>query len=104
MPDDYVQAIGEAVESINGIFVIDCIASGGNVDRHEKMQSRCANFGSAKRMEQFTVLRNGRLGRTRTREINHTQGNSFALDLKKWLQISEAYENGGPPVSRDNAD
>lgn len=32
----------------------------------------------------------------RAREkIDHTQSSSFALDLKKWLQIIEAYENGG---------
>jgi aspartate aminotransferase-like enzyme len=33
---------------------------------------------------------------TRAREhINQTQSSSFSLDLKKWLQIIETYENGG---------
>ena len=32
----------------------------------------------------------------RAREVvMATQSNSFAIDLKKWLQIMETYENGG---------
>ena len=40
------------------------------------------------------MLRNDSAGRTRAK-IDHTQSNSFALDLKKWLQVIETYENGG---------
>ena len=28
LPDDYIKAVGEAVRSVDGIFVLDCIASG----------------------------------------------------------------------------
>ena len=35
------------------------------------------------------------MGERARAKIDHTQSNSFALDLKKWLQIIEAYENGG---------
>ena len=28
LPDDYLKAVGEAVRSVDGIFVLDCIASG----------------------------------------------------------------------------
>ncbi|MGA7595663.1 MAG: alanine--glyoxylate aminotransferase family protein, partial [Gallionella sp.] len=34
------------------------------------------------------------LGERAREKIDHTQSNSFAMDLKKWLQIIEAYENG----------
>ena len=95
LPDDYVQAIGAAVESVNGIFVLDCIASGAmwvdmkkcNVDvlisAPQKGWSStpcCAMIGLSERARE---------------KIDHTQSSSFALDLKKWLQIIEAYENGG---------
>jgi aspartate aminotransferase-like enzyme len=35
------------------------------------------------------------LGERAHEKINNTQSSSFALDLKKWLQIMETYENGG---------
>ncbi len=94
LPDDYIQAIGQAVESVNGIFVLDCIASGAmwvdmkkcNVDvlisAPQKGWSStpcCAMIGLSERARE---------------KINHTQSNSFALDLKKWLQIMETYETG----------
>jgi aspartate aminotransferase-like enzyme len=35
------------------------------------------------------------LGERARAKIDHTQSNSFAMDLKKWLQLIETYENGG---------
>jgi aspartate aminotransferase-like enzyme len=35
------------------------------------------------------------LGEEARKRIESTQSTSFACDLKKWLQIMEAYENGG---------
>ena len=35
------------------------------------------------------------LGENARKQIDDTTSSSFACDLKKWLQIMEAYENGG---------
>lgn len=95
LPDEYLKAVGEAVRSVNGLFVLDCIASGAvwvdmkacNVDvlitTPQKGWSRspcCALIA---------------LGDRARERIKSTQSSSFSMDLKKWLQIMEAYEKGG---------
>lgn len=95
LPDDYLKAVGEAVRSVNGLFVLDCIASGAmwvdmkacNVDvlitapQKGWSSSPCC-----------ALIALGERGRER---IDATQSSSFSMDLKKWLQIMEAYEKGG---------
>ena len=95
LPDNYLLAIGEAVQSVNGLFVLDCIASGAmwvdmkacKVDillsapqKGWSSSPCCAMIGLSERARKM---------------IDQTQSSSFSMDLKKWLQIVEAYENGG---------
>jgi aspartate aminotransferase-like enzyme len=95
LPDDYLKAVGEAVRSVNGLFVLDCIASGAmwvdmkacNVDvlitapqKGWSSSPCCALIAMSDRARE---------------RIESTQSSSFSMDLKKWLQIMEAYEKGG---------
>ena len=95
LPDDYLKAVGEAVRSVNGLFVLDCIASGAmwvdmkacNVDviitapqKGWSSSPCCAMIAMSDRARE---------------RIDATQSSSFSMDLKKWLQIMEAYEKGG---------
>jgi len=95
LPDDYLKAVGEAVRSVNGLFVLDCIASGAmwvdmkacNVDviitapqKGWSSSPCCAMIAMSDRAREL---------------IDSTQSSSFSMDLKKWLQIMEAYEKGG---------
>lgn len=95
LPDDYLKAVGEAVRSVNGLFVLDCIASGAmwvdmkacNVDvlitapqKGWSSSPCCALIAMSDRARE---------------RIDATQSSSFSMDLKKWLQIMEAYEKGG---------
>ena len=95
LPDDYLKAVGEAVRSVNGLFVLDCIASGAmwvdmkacNVDvlitapqKGWSSSPCCAMIAMSDRAREH---------------IESTQSSSFSMDLKKWLQIMEAYEKGG---------
>jgi aspartate aminotransferase-like enzyme len=95
LPDDYLRAVGEAVRSVNGLFVLDCIASGAmwvdmkacNVDilitapqKGWSSSPCCAMVAMSDRAREH---------------IETTQSSSFSMDLKKWLQIMEAYEKGG---------
>ena len=94
LPDDYIKAVGEAVRSVNGLFVLDCIASGAmwvdmkacNVDvvitapqKGWSSSPCCALIGLSERARE---------------KIDSTQSTSFSCDLKKWLQIMETYESG----------
>ena len=95
LPNNYLQAVGDAVREVGGLFVLDCIASGtiwvdmvaNNVDilisapQKGWSGSPCCALVA--------------LGERARSQIDATTSSSFACDLKKWLQIMEAFENGG---------
>ena len=95
LPDDYIRSVAEAIHSIGGLFVLDCVASGTIwvdmeacgvdvlVSAPQKGWSGSPNSG---------LVMLSSLARER---IDSTTSTSFACDLLKWLQIMEAYENGG---------
>lgn len=95
LPDDYIQAMAQAVHQVGGIMVLDCIASGTIwVDMQatgvDVLISAPQKGWSASPCCALVML--SELARQR---IDSTTSDSFACDLKKWLQIMEAYENGG---------
>ena len=95
LPDDYVRAIGDAVRAVDGLFVLDCVASGTVwVDMAE---SRVDVLISApqKGWSASPCCALVALGERARERIDATTSSSFACDLKKWLQIMETFENGG---------
>jgi aspartate aminotransferase-like enzyme len=95
LPDAYLRAVAEAVHAVGGMFVLDCIASGTVwVDMEasgvDVLISAPQKGWSASPCCGLVML--GALARER---IEATTSTSFACDLRKWLQIMEAYENGG---------
>jgi aspartate aminotransferase-like enzyme len=95
LPDDYVQAIGAAVESVNGLFVLDCIASGAMWIDMKQCKVDVLISAPQKGWSSSPCCAMIALGERARAKIEDTQSSSFAMDLKKWLQIIEAYENGG---------
>jgi aspartate aminotransferase-like enzyme len=95
LPDDYLRAVADAVHSVGGLFVLDCVASGAMwvdmvatgvdvlVSAPQKGWSGPA--GCALIM----------LGEEARRRIDLTTSSSFAANLRRWLEIMEAYEGGG---------
>ena len=95
LPDDYLRAVADAVHDVGGLFVLDCIASGAiwvdmvatgvdvliSAPQKGWTGSPCAGF----------VM----LSERARSAIDTTTSSSFTLDLRKWLQIMEAYEGGG---------
>jgi len=87
--------VADAVHEVGGLFVLDCVASGAmwvdmattGVDvlitapQKGWSSSPCAGL----------VM----LGERARARIEETTSSSYACDLKKWLQIMEAYEGGG---------
>ena len=95
LPDAYLHAVADAVHAVGGLFVLDCIASGTVwVDMQatgvDVLISAPKKGWSASPCCALVML--GALARER---IDATTNTSFACDLRKWLQIVEAYENGG---------
>jgi len=95
LPDDYLHRLSAAVHEVDGLFVLDCIASGTVwVDMAatgvDVLISAPQKGWSGPSCCALVALSE----RARTR-IDATTSTSFAGDLKKWLQIMEAYEGGG---------
>jgi aspartate aminotransferase-like enzyme len=95
LPDAYLRAVADAVHAVGGMFVLDCIASGTVwVDMQasgvDVLLSAPQKGWSASPCCGLVML--SPLARER---IDGTTSTSFACDLRKWLQIMEAYENGG---------
>lgn len=95
LPDDYLRAVADAVHAVGGMFVLDCIASGTVwVDMEatgvDVLISAPQKGWSASPCCALVML--NALARER---IEGTTSTSFSCDLRKWLQIMEAYEGGG---------
>ncbi len=95
LPDDYLKAVADAVHSVGGLFVLDCIASGAVwVDMKavgiDVLISAPQKGWSASPCAALVMLNNDALER-----LDQTTSNSFSCDLKKWHQIMQAYVNGG---------
>jgi len=94
LPDDYIRSVADAVHSVGGMFVLDCIASGAIwVDMED---SGVDIFISAPQKGWSASPAFGlvMLSAKANEVINKTQSTSFSCDLLKWLQIMQAYENG----------
>jgi aspartate aminotransferase-like enzyme len=95
LPDDYLAAVAEATHKNGGMFVLDCVASGAmwvnmrdiGVDI---LISAPQKGWSASPCSGFVML-----SANAKERIAATASSSFACDLKKWMEIMAAYENGG---------
>jgi len=95
LPADYLRAVGDAVESVGGLFVLDCIASGAMwVDMKACKVDIVISAPQKGWSSSPCCALIGLSARARTK-IDSTQSTSFSTDLKKWLQIMETYEKGG---------
>ncbi|WP_342078730.1 aminotransferase class V-fold PLP-dependent enzyme [Yoonia sp. SS1-5] len=95
LPDEYLAELAAAAHEVGALMVLDCIASGcvwvdmkaTGVDvlisapQKGWSSTPCAGLVM---MSQRAVDR-----------MAETSANSFAVDLKKWHSIMQAYENGG---------
>ena len=94
LPDDYLKKIGEAVRTVGGLFVLDCIASGAIwVDMKSCLVDVLISAPQKGWSSSPCCALIGLSDRARA-AIEETQSSSFSCDLKKWLQIMETYEKG----------
>lgn len=94
LPDTYLKAVADAVHEHGGLFVLDCIASGTLwVDMRatgvDVLISAPQKGWSSSPCAGLVML-----GERARSAIDATTSSSFALDLKKWLQIMQAYLDG----------
>ncbi len=95
LPDEYLTALAEAAHDVGALMVLDCIASGCVwVDMKatgvDVLISAPQKGWSASPSAGLVMLSERAVAR-----LAETTSDSFALDLKKWRTIMQAYEDGG---------
>lgn len=97
LPDDYVRAVSSAVHEAGGLFVLDCVASGAlwvdMVDLGVDVLLTAPQKGwSGTPCAGYVMLNDAARA-----AVQSSTSTSFAMDLKKWLSITEAYVDGQTP-------
>jgi len=95
LPDDYLKTVADAVHEVGGLMVLDCIASGAMWVDMEATGVDVLVSAPQKGWSGSPCCAMVMLSARARAAIDGTSSSSFACDLKKWLQIMEAYENGG---------
>jgi aspartate aminotransferase-like enzyme len=95
LPDGYMRTIADAAHKVGGLFVLDCIASGAVwIDMKaigvDVLISAPQKGWSASPCSGLVML-----SEVAKAEVKARTSSSFGCDLKKWLEIMEAYEKGG---------
>ncbi len=95
LPDDYLTTLAAAAHEVGALMVLDCIASGCVwVD----MQATGVDVLISAPQKGWSATPSAGLVMMSQRAVDRmadTASNSFAVDLKKWHSIMQAYENGG---------
>jgi len=95
LPDDYITQLAAAAHDVGALMVLDCIASGcAWVDMKatgvDVLISAPQKGWSATPSAGLVMMSDRAVAR-----MADTASDSFAIDLKKWSQIMDAYEGGG---------
>jgi aspartate aminotransferase-like enzyme len=95
LPDDYLRSVADAVHEVGGLLVLDCIASGAMWVDMQATGVDVLVSAPQKGWSSSPCCAMVMLSERARSAIDGTTSTSFACDLKKWLQIMEAFEAGG---------
>ena len=95
LPDDYLREVAAAVRDTGGLFVLDCVASGTIWVDMAAVGVDVLISAPQKGWSASPCCALVMLGRQARERIESTTSTSYSCDLRKWLQIMEAYEKGG---------
>ena len=95
LPDDYMRQLADAVHAEGGLFVLDCIASGAIWVDMQAVGVDILVSAPQKGWSGSACCGLVMLSDLAAQRIESTVSTSFSCDLRKWLQIMQAYEQGG---------
>ncbi len=95
LSDDYIKALSAAVHSVGGLLVIDCIASGCVWLDMKALGIDVLISAPQKGWSSTPSAGLVMLSDAAVKKVDSTESDSFSVDLKQWLNIMRAYENGG---------
>lgn len=98
LPDSYIQQVAQAVHDVNGLMVLDCIASGTVwVDMQKTgvdvLISAPQKGWTGSPCAALVMMSERAVDRMASQTPNAES--SFALSLKRWSAIMETYDKGG---------
>jgi aspartate aminotransferase-like enzyme len=95
LPDAYITEVAAAAHEVGALMVLDCIASGCVWVDMGALGVDVLISAPQKGWSASPAVGVVMLGPRAEERLGATTSNSFALDLKKWRAIMEAYEKGG---------
>lgn len=95
LPGDYIKQLADAVHSVGGLLVIDCIASGCVWLDMKKLGIDVLISAPQKGWSSTPGAGLVMLSEKAIEKVENTESNCFSFDLKQWLNVMRAYENGG---------
>jgi aspartate aminotransferase-like enzyme len=91
----YLKAIADAAHDVGALFVLDCIASGCDLGRHAATGVDVLISAPQKGWSASPAAGLVMLGARALARLGETTSSSFAVDLRKWHDIMQAYVAGG---------
>ena len=95
LSEAYIAALAKAIHDVGGVLVIDCIASGCMWLDMQKLGIDVLLSAPQKGLSSTPCAGLVMLSKSAKELVLQSKATSFALDLKAWLGIITAYENGG---------
>ena len=95
LSDEYIRALAEATHSVGGLLAIDCIASGCIWLDMKALGIDVLLSAPQKGLSSTPCAGLVMLSEAAKEAVLASTPSSFSLDLKAWLNIMSAYENGG---------
>ena len=94
VPNDYLAQVGAACIEVGALFVLDCIASGAAWVDMTQCGVDVLITAPQKGWSSTPCCAMVALSARARAAIDSTASSSYSMDLKKWLQIVETYEQG----------
>lgn len=95
LPDDYIARMAAAAHEVGALMVLDCIASGCIWVDMKALGVDVLISAPQKGWSATPCAGLVMLSQVAIERMEGSSSDSFSMDLKKWRQIMEAYENGG---------
>ncbi len=97
LTDEYIAALSQAVHEVGGVMVLDCIASGASWVSMKDTGVDVLISAPQKGWSGTPCAGYVMFSEAGAAKVQETASSSFALDLKKWLFISDEYVAGRAP-------
>lgn len=92
--DGYIKALSDAIHSVGGLLVVDCIASGCIWLDMQTLGIDVLLSAPQKGWSSTPCAGVVMMSKKATQAVDNSISTSFAMDLKAWLNIMRSYENG----------